>query len=76
MKHVFRFIGIVVVILVLAAVVLYYLNEHGFLKGTLSEWITNMKNHVTGAYKDTKDVIDEFRGTPDATAQPETTAAP
>ena len=70
MKHVFRFIGIVVVILILAAVVLYYLNEHGFLKGTLSEWITNMKNHVTGAVEDTKDVIDEFRGTAEPTAQP------
>lgn len=73
MKNVFRLIGIIVVIVVLIAVVLYYLNEHGFLKGTLSEWITNMKNHVTGAYEDTKDVIDEFRGTSEPTPQPETT---
>ncbi len=66
MKHVFRFIGIVVVLIVLAALVLYFLNGQGYIRGPLSTWITNMQVHFNGAVQDTQDTIDEFRGvTPD-----------
>ena len=43
MKHVFRFIGVVVVLVVLAALVLYFLNGQGYIRGPLSTWITNMQ---------------------------------
>ena len=66
MKHVFRFIGVVVVLVVLAALVLYFLNGQGYIRGPLSTWITNMQEHFNGAVQDTQETIDEFRGvTPD-----------
>ncbi len=66
MKHVFRFIGVVVVLVVLAALVLYFLNGQGYIRGPLSTWITNMQEHFNGAVHDTQETIDEFRGvTPD-----------
>ena len=40
MKHVFRFIGVVVVLVILAALVLYFLNGQGYIRGPLSKWIT------------------------------------
>ena len=66
MKHVFRFIGVVVVLVVLAALVLYFLNGQGYIRGPLSTWITNMQTHFNGAVEDTQETINEFRGqTPD-----------
>ncbi len=66
MKHIFRFIGVVVVLLVLAALVLYFLNGQGYIRGPLSTWINNMQKHFNGAVQDTQETIDEFRGvTPD-----------
>ena len=62
MKHVFRFIGVVVVLVVLAALVLYFLNGQGYIRGPLSTWISNMQTHFDGAVHDTQDTIDEFRG--------------
>lgn len=74
MKHIFRFIGVVVVVVILAALVLYYLNGQGYIRGPLSEWISNMSSHVNGAITDTQDTIDEFRGkTPDPTEAPQPT---
>lgn len=67
MKHVFRFIGIVVVVVVLAALVLYFLNGQGYLRGPLSDWINNMQGHIDGVVHDTEDTINEFRG---STSQP------
>ena len=61
MKHVFRFIGIVVVLVVLAALVLYFLNGQGYLKGPLSEWINRMQGHIDDAVHDTQDAINEYR---------------
>jgi hypothetical protein len=66
MKHVFRFIGVVVVLVVLAALVLYFLNGQGYIRGPLHDWIENMQIHFNGAVHDTQETIDEFRGiTPD-----------
>ena len=47
MKSLMRFIGTVVVVLVLAGFVLFKLNDKGFLSGNLSRWITVMTQHIT-----------------------------
>lgn len=66
MKHVFRFIGVVVVLLVLAALVLYFLNGQGYIRGPLSKWITSMQSYFNGAVEDTQEMINEYQGnTPD-----------
>lgn len=62
MKHVFRLIGIIVVVIVLAALVLYFLNGQGYLRGPLSEWIDRMQGHIDGVVHDTQDTINEFKG--------------
>ena len=62
MKHVFRLIGIVVVVVVLAALVLYFLNGQGYIRGPLSDWINRMQGHIDGVVHDTQDTIQEFRG--------------
>ena len=76
MKHVFRFIGVVVVLVVLAALVLYFLNGQGYIRGPLSEWITSMQERFSGAVEDTQNLVDEYRGVtpdprPDALPTPE-----
>lgn len=73
MKHVFRLIGVVVVVAVLAALVLYFLNGQGYLRGPLSDWINNMQGHIDGVVHDTQDTINEFRGEPITTAAPPAT---
>lgn len=59
MKSLMRFIGTVVVVLVLAGFVLFKLNEKGFLSGNLSRWITVMTEHITGIKNDTEDFLHE-----------------
>lgn len=59
MKSLMRFIGTVVVILVLAGFVLFKLNERGFLSGNLSRWITVMTQHIVGIKNDTEDFLHE-----------------
>ena len=59
MKSLMRFIGTVVVILVLAGFVLFKLNEKGFLSGNLSKFITDMTDHVMGIKNDTEDFLHE-----------------
>ena len=39
MKYVFRFIGFLVVVLLIAALALYTLNSFGYLHGPLSKWV-------------------------------------
>ena len=66
MKHVFRFIGVVVVLVILAALVLYFLNGQGYIRGPLSKWITSMQSYFNGAVEDTQEMINEYQGnTPD-----------
>ena len=62
MKHVFRLIGVIVVVIVLAALVLYFLNGQGYIRGPLSDWINRMQGHIDGVVHDTQDTINEFRG--------------
>ena len=59
MKSLMRFIGTVVVIVVLAGFVLFKLNEKGFLSGNLSHWITSMTEHVIGIKNDTENFLHE-----------------
>ncbi len=59
MKSLMRFIGTVVVILVLAGFVLFKLNERGFLSGNLSQWISVMTEHITGIKNDTEEFLHE-----------------
>jgi hypothetical protein len=46
MKWVYRIIGFAVVLIVLVAALLYFLNEKGVLKGPVSEWVTSVKNSI------------------------------
>ena len=59
MKSITRFIGAVVLIVVLAGFVLFKLNERGFLSGNLSQWISTMTEHVLGIKNDTEDFLHE-----------------
>lgn len=72
MKHVFRLIGIIVVVIVLASLVLYFLNGQGYITGPLSDWINRMQGHIDGVVHDTQDTIHEFRG---ETADPSDTVS-
>jgi len=60
MKLVFRIIGIVVVLIILAAVLLYFLNEKGILKGPISDWITNVKQDIVNIFDHTKEMVDDM----------------
>ena len=80
MKSLMRFIGTVVVIVVLAGFVLFKLNEKGFLSGNLSHWITVMSQHITGIKNDTETFLhEEGYFLPTATIdpnQPQPTSSP
>ena len=79
MKHVFRFIGFLLVLVIIAGLVLYALNGFGYLHGPLSEWVNNISNHVQGAVNDTKTFIDQEGiklPIPTQTAAPTSSAEP
>ena len=77
MKSLMRFIGIVVVIAVLAGFVLFKLNEKGFLSGNLSEWISVMTEHIVGIKNDTEDFLhEEGYLLPTATIEPNQQTSP
>ena len=59
MKSITRFIGVVVLIAVLAGFVLFKLNEKGFISGNLSHWVTVMTEHITGIKNDTENFLHE-----------------
>ena len=59
MKSLLRFVGTVVVVLVLAGFVLFKLNEKGFLSGNLSRWITVMTEHIVGIKNETETFLHE-----------------
>ncbi len=58
MKYVFRVIGFLVVVMVIAALALYTLNSFGYLKGPLSKWINDISNHCQATVNDTKDFLE------------------
>lgn len=60
MKWFFRIIGIIVVVIALAAALLYYLNEKDILKGPISEWITNVKNDIISIFDHTKGMVNDM----------------
>lgn len=86
MKTILKAIGFIVLVVVLAAAVLYYLNSHGYISGDLSEWINRMTGHVVDMTNETKDFLEDEgylpsaapteQPTPDATAEPVTTTQP
>jgi len=57
MKLVARIVGSVVIILALACAALYMLNERGFIKGALSDFIHNMSGHVQDMGEETRDFL-------------------
>lgn len=73
MKTILKAIGFIVLVVVLAALVLYFLNDRGYLSGDLSEWINSMTGHVADMTDETKEFLeDEGILTP----KPAETAAP
>ena len=75
MKTLLRIIGSLVVVLCLAAFVLFKLNEKGFISGALSDWVSSITAHVIGIKNETKDFLEE-EGITLPTARPTDTAAP
>ena len=63
MKHIFRIIGAIVVIVVLAAALLYFVNEKGILKGPISDWVTNVKTDIINIFDHTKGMVDDMGNT-------------
>ena len=63
MKHVYKAIGIAVVIIVLVAALLYFLNTKNILKGPISEWITNVENDILSIFGHTKDMVHDMGNT-------------
>jgi hypothetical protein len=63
MKWFFRIIGIIVVVIVLVAALLYFLNEKQILKGPISDWITNVKNDIISIFDHTKDMVQDMEKT-------------
>ncbi len=63
MKWFFRIIGIIVVVIVLASALLYFLNEKDILKGPISEWITNVKNDIISISDHTKGTVHDMGNT-------------
>lgn len=63
MKWFFRIIGIIVVVIVLVAALLYFLNEKQILKGPISDWITNVKNDIISIFDHTKDMVKDMEKT-------------
>lgn len=63
MKLVFRIIGIVVVLVVLACALLWFLNEKEYLNqdSALSKFINKIEEHFTGISEDTGDFIDQLK---------------
>ena len=72
MKFLFRLIGFVVVIAILAALALYALNSFGYIRGPLSKWINDISNHCQGTVNDTKDFLENQDYIPFPTATPHT----
>ncbi len=75
MKTLLRAIGSLVVVICLAAFVLFKLNEKGFISGSLSAWVTSITAHVMGIKDETKDFLEE-EGITLPTARPAQTEAP
>lgn len=75
MKTLLRAIGSLVVVICLAAFVLFKLNEKGFISGALSEWVTSITNHVIGIKDETKDFLEE-EGITIPTARPAQSEVP
>ena len=59
MKHFYRFIGFLVVVLIIAALAMYTLNSFGYIRGPLSRWINDIANHCQGVVNDTKEFMDD-----------------
>lgn len=72
MKHLFRLIGFLVVVLILAALALYTLNSFGYIHGPLSKWINDVSNHCQGTVNDTVDFLEKQDYIPYPTASPQT----
>lgn len=65
MKLVYRIIGFAVVLIVLVAALLYFLNEKGVLKGPVHEWINSVKENVFNIKDDTENMIHQMKDSDD-----------
>ena len=61
MKWVYRIIGFAVVLIILVAAILYFLNEKGVLKGPVSKWITSMKGDMMHMFGNTQDLVNDIK---------------
>lgn len=77
MRHFYRFVGFLVVVLIIASLAMYTLNSFGYIRGPLSRWINDVANHCQGVVNDTKEFMDD-QGIviPILTAAPQSNAQP
>lgn len=61
MKTVYRIIGFAVVLIVLVAALLYFLNEKGVLRGPISNWINGIKADIMHMFGQTKDLVNDIK---------------
>ena len=59
MRHFYRFVGFLVVVLIIASLAMYTLNSFGYIRGPLSRWINDVANHCQGVVNDTKEFMDD-----------------
>ncbi len=57
MKTIARVVGSIVLIVVLACGILYFMNERGWLNGSLADLVDSVTGHVLGIKDDTEDYL-------------------
>lgn len=57
MKFINRVVGALVIIIALAFFLLVKVNKLGFLKGTFSDWVTDVNIHIRAIYEDTRNFM-------------------
>lgn len=79
MKTVFRWIGIIVCIIVLVCALLWFLNKEGYINPDtgLSKLINNIEEHIGGISDDTQDFLKDegIIKTPEPSAEPSSAPA-
>lgn len=61
MKLIYRIIGFAVVLIVLVAALLFFLNEKGYLKGSASEGVSNVKKSLSDIVDSIKKMKDDIK---------------
>jgi len=72
LKFVLKVVGVVVVVVALVCATLYFLNDRGWLTGSLKGLVDSITGHVTSIGTETKDYLEDegFICTPEPSLEP------